>query len=265
MFVTVPVAQRYILYEVEKRLVRSAFVDPTFFVLLIGCLGLIAVLRHRVLGMAMIFLSFFMLYAFSTEYLSSRLLAFVEGAPPRSPATAADLPRAIVVLSGGMHRAPPERGGDMIGEDTLERVRHAANLYRETHLPILVAGGPMPGSTKTLAQTMSESLQRDFGIAVTWEENESQTTFENAKYSASILGAAGINSIYLVTHAAHMPRAVEIFERCGFQVVPASTGFTLPTQNPTLYSLMPRAYYLADSSRALRELIGITFYRLNYR
>lgn len=244
---------------------RSAFVDPVFFVLLAGMFGLLVGLRWRRLGVSIILLAFIALYALSTEYVSSALLHAVE-ALQKPPATAepANRPAAIVVLSAGLRRQPAEMGGDIIGEDTLERVRQAAQLHRETGLPLLVSGGMVPGARKSLARTMSEALRRDFGTDAAWEEDQSQTTYENAKFSARILGAADIHSVYLVTHAAHMPRAVAIFERCGLHVVPAPTGFTQPVERLSLYSLLPRAAFLAGSGRALRELFGLSFYDLAY-
>jgi hypothetical protein len=110
---------------------------------------------------------------------------------------------------------------------------------------------------------MSESLQRDFGITDVREEDRSETTYENAKYSARILNAAGIDSIYLVTHAANMPRAAEAFKHSGLRVVPAPTGFTLP-ESLTADSLQPRAKFLDESGRAIHELVGVWFYRLIY-
>lgn len=246
-------------------MVRSAFVDPVFFILVAGLGGLIAGLRWRALGFVVVLFAFLGLYALSTEYVSSQLLALAEPAPTPQPAVdTANPPGAIVVLSGSLRKAPATLGGDMIGEDTLERVRMAADLARRTHLPVLVSGGKMPGSAKTLARTMSESLTRDFGITATWEEDRSQTTFENAAFSAPILAAAGIDRIYLVTHAAHMPRAVEIFEHQGLKVTPVPTGFTVPVDTLSAFSLVPRAVYLADSGRGLRELLGVRFYRLVY-
>jgi uncharacterized SAM-binding protein YcdF (DUF218 family) len=224
---------------------RAALADPVFLVLAMGIIGLIAGLRWRWIGALIGLLSLLVLYGLSTEYVSSRLLEAAEPAPTGQTATdPAHPPGAIVVLSGGLRKSPPEQGGDMIGEDTLERVRRAAQLWRETHLPVLVSGGPVPGSAKTLARTMTESLQRDFGITDVREEDRSETTYENAKYSARILNAAGIGSIYLVTHAAHMPRAAEAFKHSGLRVVPAPTGFTRPVESLTAYSLAPRADFL---------------------
>lgn len=246
-------------------MIRSAFVDPVFLILVTGLLGLLVGLRWRALGSLIMLLSLLSLYALSTEYVSSRLLAAVEKVPPVDSAADGDSPPgAIVALSGGLRKSPPEVGGDTVGEDTLERVRMVAQLERQTGLPVLVSGGPVPGATKTLARTMAETLQRDFGVTAAWEEGQSQTTFENAKFSAQILGASGINRIYLVTHAAHMPRSVEIFERWGLHVIPVPTGFTMAVGTPSTFSLVPRSYYLAESGRAVREMLGTELYRLVY-
>jgi Uncharacterized conserved protein len=244
---------------------RSALVDPVFLVLSLGVLGLLVGLRWRRFGLTIILLAFVGLYALSTECVSSSLLAAIEAQQQRPTAPdPAHPPAAIVVLSGDLRRLPPELGGDIIGEQTLERVRRAVRLHRETGLPILVSGGMVPGARKSLARTMTEALRRDFGTDAAWEEDQSLTTHENAEFSTRILAAAGIHSIYLVTHASHMPRATEAFARRGLHVVPAPTGFTHPVETLSLYSLLPRAAYLAASGRALREFAGLAFYRLAY-
>ena len=60
-----------------------------------------------------------------------------------------------------------------------------------------------------------------------WVESRSLDTRENAARSAEILLPAGARRIVLVTHAAHMRRSVEAFERAGFTVIPAPTAFLL--------------------------------------
>ena len=133
--------------------------------------------------------------------------------------------------------------------------------YIDTQLNVGLTGADF---SEDLLEPMAEVLQRDFGVTAAWEEGRSLTTFENAKFSAQILAASGIRRVYLVTHAAHVPRSVEIFERWGLHVIPVPTGFTMPVGSPSTFSLVPRAYYLGESGRALRELLGMEFYQYMY-
>jgi uncharacterized SAM-binding protein YcdF (DUF218 family) len=98
---------------------------------------------------------------------------------------------------------------------------------------------------------------------VEWIESASNNTFENARLSARILKSAGIHSIYLVTHAWHMPRAQMTFERAGLQVVPAATAYK-PRLRPRPIDFMPTAQAMVDSAHFFHEILGMVWYRLKF-
>ena len=108
---------------------------------------------------------------------------------------------------------------------------------------------------------MKNVLQHDFRIAVQWIEQGSSNTFENALLSAALLKPAGIQRIYLVTHAWHMRRARIAFEHAGFTVVPAPTGYATRFKL-TVLDFLPDARALNDSSVFFREVTGIGWYYL---
>jgi uncharacterized SAM-binding protein YcdF (DUF218 family) len=132
-----------------------------------------------------------------------------------------------------------------------------------TRKPILASGGSPERAPAGEAAHMQAALQRDFQIPVKWIEDQSRTTLENARLSRSILRAAGVHSIYLVTHAWHMPRARLAFENAGFAVIPASTGYATRFRL-TLLDFLPDARALRDSSTFFHEIIGIGWYRLQF-
>ena len=102
---------------------------------------------------------------------------------------------------------------------------------------------------------MAEALEIDFGVRVRWTETESRDTAENAAFLAPMLKDAGIRRVALVTHAWHMPRARELFERNGMEVLTALTRFT--TRSPgTLGPGLPSASGLRTSYFALHEWLG---------
>ncbi len=166
-------------------------------------------------------------------------------------------PQAIVVLGGDIRRGAPEFGGDTVGPLTLERVRYAAKLHRETALPILVTG-------KLVAIAMKEALNQDFGVEVQWVEPAARTTFENAKFSAALFRNEGIRTAYVVTHAWHMPRSVEAFENAGLNAVAAPTAFTPISRGTRLADYVPFAQALTNGGYAIHELLGLVWYRLAY-
>jgi uncharacterized SAM-binding protein YcdF (DUF218 family) len=250
-------------------LLRSVLADPVFLTCALALTGLLLMLAfgRRRAGAALIVFAVGGLYALSTGAVSARLLAWVEGEPyawPTPLPTGDAAPQAIVVISGGLARQPEAFGGDTVAEDTLERLLYTARLARATGLPVLVSGGLIHGANRSLAAAMAETLHRDFAVPVTWQEARSLTTQENARFSYDILAPLGIRRIYLVTAAAHMPRAQAIFTGAGFTVTPMPTLFTFAVPRPGPLDLVPRSYYLAHSARALHEWAGRIDYRLLY-
>ena len=160
-----------------------------------------------------------------------------------------------MVLSAEAAQAP-EYGSATVGRTTLQRIRFAAHLARQTQLPILTSGGRVgnlmdPGDS--LAKAMRDTLVEEFGVDVRWVESRSKTTWENAVLSAQILAAAGIQRIYLVTNAWHLPRAHAAFAAQGLDVVSAPTGFHGPPFR-SWRSLLPSHGGLRATSRSGRRV-----------
>jgi uncharacterized SAM-binding protein YcdF (DUF218 family) len=171
--------------------------------------------------------------------------------------------QAIVVLTASnVERAPEYEGQDVPDAIGLVRAHYAAYLQHATGLPVLTSGGLEIGgdSDRTLAETMARTLREDFKTPVKWVEDKSRTTAENAEFSARMLKAAGVTRVLLVTHAMHMPRAQEAFERKGIAVVAAPTLFVSRTRW-TPWMLVPSASGLSRSYYAWHEWVGLGWYR----
>jgi uncharacterized SAM-binding protein YcdF (DUF218 family) len=182
----------------------------------------------------------------------------------------------IVVLGGGTRALDYPRPSSEVNEAG-DRLLYAARLYRRGVAPrILLSGGSArvagePGPTD--AENMANVLA-DLGVpreALILETN-SRNTRENAVETWSILSRQGITRIVLVTSASHMPRAVGVFRTAGFDVVPAPTDFQV-TQNGWIYytgphaliqvyNLIPSAFHLEQTTRALKEYVGLVVYGL---
>ncbi len=172
--------------------------------------------------------------------------------------------QAIVVLSAGMVDAAPEYGGlDAPDPVTLVRLQYGAWLQHQSALPLMVSGGIVPGTTATrsLGAMMARTLREDFKTPVTWIEDQSVDTDQNAVNSARMLKAAGISRVLLVTHAMHMPRSRQAFVRAGIEVVEAPTMFYSRAKwSP--WMLLPSASGLYRSFYAMHEWVGMAWYRL---
>jgi uncharacterized SAM-binding protein YcdF (DUF218 family) len=170
--------------------------------------------------------------------------------------------QAIVVLGGGRIMNAAESGGrDIPALIPLARVRYAAQLHRETGLPLLASGGTPDGREESEAVIMARALQRDFSVPVKWLEGKSNDTAQNASFSAQILKQAGVLRILLVTDGLHMPRSRAMFEKAGLDVVPAPTLFYSRSELLPI-DFMPSGEGLRRSEYALHEWLGMAWYRL---
>lgn len=227
----------------------------------VALVGLLLARPRRGLAAATAVAATAVLYALATPLLSAWLLTRLEGAPPlRHPN--AEWAQAIVVLSAGTKVEAPEYGGSTVDALGLQRLRYAARLARGTGLPVLASGGSISANRPSAAALMAQALEQDFGVAPRWLDERSTDTHQNAEFSAAILRAAGVERIYLVTHAWHMPRARAAFVRAGIAVTPAPTGYT--DAPPLRLGLVPSTTALRHSYYALHEFAGRLWYRLAY-
>ena len=237
----------------------AALLTPPGCLLLMSIAGLLALRRRPRLGWVLIGSSMILLYALSTHFVAHRLLHGLEA--QWSDPLAGGAGEAIVVLGSGRYFNAPEFDGDTVTARSLARLRYAARLHRASGKPILVSGGNPEGARRSEAAQMAATLDRDFRVPVAWIEDQSRTTLENARFSGALLKPAGIRVIYLVTDAAHMPRALRAFASTGLAVVPAPTTFTTRFRLTAL-DFVPDARAMEKSSLWFHEVIGIAWYRI---
>ncbi len=176
------------------------------------------------------------------------------------PPTGSAPPKAIIVL-GAEIRHTTESPYVIVGRLSLERLESAARLQRKTGLPVLISGGAIQRDTPPIADVMADAMREDFHVPVQWRETRSKTTWENARFSAEILKQAGITSVYVVTNAWHMRRALVAFRDTGLTVTPAPTP---PDRRdgPELSDFVPGASTWVVSYYALHEWIGDVWYSI---
>ena len=216
----------------------------------IRCLGRVALVLVLIFALPIV-------PTLMTMALQSRL-------PLSPPAT--DPPRAIVILSAEVRASavgalePAASAGPM----TLERVEAGARLARRTGLPVLVTGGVVLRGTPPVGEVMARLLKTSFGLETRWVESRSKNTWQNAEFSAPLLRAAGISSIYLVTDAGHMPRAIIAFRHAGIVATAAPVRLAvLPRNLPA--SLIPSPFALERSELEIHETVGLLWYWLRDR
>ena len=237
----------------------SLFLLPPLNCMVAACAG--AVWRHRRAGRVLLVAGLAALVLLSIPLVAGSLLATLQTGLPTRP-DLADPPGAVVILAGNDAEVQTADGpGYEVGWLTLERERAGARLARYTGLPILVSGGVIRPGAPTLASLMAASLHEDFALPVTWQEQHSIDTWENAADSARILRQAGIGTVYVVTHAWHMRRALMAFRAAGVHAVAAPVS---PAAWPRLRwaSLVPRVSAWEDSYFAAHEWVGCAWYWL---
>jgi uncharacterized SAM-binding protein YcdF (DUF218 family) len=107
---------------------------------------------------------------------------------------------------------------------------------------------------------MQRTLEEEFRVPVRWVETHSRTTFENAVDSAAILIPAGIRTALVVTHAWHVPRALESFKATALAAVGAPTAYTQPPGEVQLRDFLPRPSALLTTYFAAHEWVGRAWY-----
>lgn len=241
-------------------ILTTLLMPPSCFIVT-GSIGIVLWRWRPRLGRNIAGASFALLWIMSTTAFNVPLLealAWPAAADVRSTKDA----QAIVVLGGGLAIAPPEyMGVDTVNSRTLDRVRYAAWLHRQTGLPILASGGRPDTASASEAEHMKATLENEFAIPVQWIEVESGDTFENARASAKILHAANVSKVYLVTHSGHMRRAVQAFAPTGIEVIPAPIGIF--TRDPLSYSaFLPSPLGMSTSASIAHELLGRVWYAI---
>jgi uncharacterized SAM-binding protein YcdF (DUF218 family) len=243
---------------VLKSLLLTVALPPGCF-LYVALLGLLIMRRHRRSGGSLVCIGLAGLTVLSLPAVAVSLMVALEQNLPVDPPPNA-MPEAIVILGGDvMRNAGPPLG--LPGYLTLDRLRAGVELGRRTGLPILVTGGIVQDDRPAVATIMATSLREDFQLPAKWVEDASSDTWENASFSAAILRRQGIHSVYVVTQAWHMRRAVLAFRHTGLIVTAAPTSM-----NPPLDFLpsdfLPHASAWGLNYYALHEWIGCAWYAI---
>ena len=243
-------------------IVTNLLLPPVIFLLplLVGVLSHSGRRRRRLLGIG---LSGLLLT--SMPLVPSLLFLALESGIAFQMAPAGDpgAPGAIVILGGTFSNGRNE--GDLSpgvqpGPLSVDRVRAGVALQRLTGLPTLVTGGGASEPT-AIGVLMARMMETDFHAPARWVEKNASDTWENAEFSARMLRQDGVGSVYLVTSAWHMRRALIAFRHAGILAWPAPDSLqNIPGGAVTDYIPSPNAWL--DSYYAFHEIIGCLYYAL---
>lgn len=241
-------------------LVSYGFLAPPNLFVTLSLLGALIALVWRRVGIIITLASSLCLYVVAAPAFSSYLSRILEAEIPND--TGFRDAQAIVVLGADVQSADGTTS-DRLGPLSLERLIFAADAYRRLHLPLAVSGGRVGDSETSVAALMGAALEGYFGVPVTWSEDQSRTTYENALYTARLLRGQHIQSVILITQARDLPRALWSFGRAGLHAIPWPVPRTA-LKLDELADFLPSSRALDESFQALHEQIGTLYYRLIY-
>jgi len=253
--------------EAWKPLLGDLLLPPMpFFVLIL--VGARLMYRRRLLAWTLLLFGVLGTWACTTSAVGGALTnALLLPPRPLSASDIGDLKKApntaIVVLGAGRKLLAPEYGLSTLKELSVERLRFAIWLSRETSLPVLFSGGVGHGAAAgpSEAEIAARIAEREFHHPLRWTEGASRDTNENAYRSLAILQEQGIQQVLLVTHSYHMRRALAAFERAkqranlGIHVTAAPMDVP-STLHLTLESWLPSVDGFEDTRLALHEWLG---------
>lgn len=245
----------------------ALFLPPVPF-LLLALIGARLMLARRGWGWLLIMVSVLGLWFASTTAVGRALERYALHSPPALRSARIEelraqarkgAPVAIVVLGAGMEPLAPEYGMSSLHPLSLERLRYALWLSRETGIAVAYSGGPAWGqaSGATEAETAARIAAQDFQRPLRWTQSEARDTRSSVALTLPLLRQAGVRHVVLVTHAWHMPRALRSFDEAargsGITIEAAPLGMARPTQSPAL-EWMPSGPGYTRMRQVLKEL-----------
>ncbi len=244
------------------RAIQLLLLPPGIFLILMA-IGFFIRKDCRLLGNLLMVCGYLLLYFVSISPVASALIKPLESMyPPIGQTRVTMSADAIVVLCGGAS----ELSWDSVAPDPpgsgVERVIQGVSLYRSTHIPLmLVAGNGHRGEEEASDADAMSRVAKSLGVP----ERELtivgkvQNTLESAEVVKRRLKG---NRIILVTSAFRMKRAVGMFRKKGFEVIPAACGYRSENSERSFFSFIPRADNLSYSASALAEYLSLAWYRI---
>ena len=168
------------------------------------------------------------------------------------------LPSGLWCWGAVSWQTPASPANSQIRAATLGRVVEGVRLYNT--MPgskLLLSGGrgfdPVP-EAEVMARTAVLLGVRPQDVRL---EPDSRDTADQAELIAKMVGR---ERFILVTSAAHMPRSMALFKKCGLQPIPAPTDFRAPAAQRFFSGrFFPRASSLEEVNAAVHEYLGLAW------
>jgi len=234
--------------------------SPLFFIISLIIFGLIIGSKKISLTGVII------LVILSMPIVSDKLIAYLESDYELIKPSKVESADAIVVLSGMVKTIQTKNGLDYEWGEAADRIFAGIDLFKSNKAPVLIlTGGKLPWSIGVPEGEYLRDVAIDLGVPkkdILITENV-ENTDQEAKAIKKIL-LLDNPKVILVTSAFHMPRAQLVFEAAGINVIPFPVDFIIGAEKLTFMSFIPSAGSFSSTSFFVREMIGRTYYSLNY-
>lgn len=260
------------------KILTIAFLPPGSLIVLFIAAAVLSLFRKsekaRKWSIALVVVGILSFIACTMGPIADAMLAPLENAHPAlAPVSSLDRKEfpsygAIVVLGSGAVAFSPEEGkGSSLGQHSTRRVAYAYRLSKMLGLPIIFSGGEAYGADKREGEARAaKRCLTEWGMdgeRIIIEE-ESRSTWENARYTAELLESMGKGGekLILVTSAFHMDRAVKSFQKNGMDVLPAPTDYLSSRKAGSWTDWLPSPEASEKICLALHETAGGAWYSL---
>lgn len=234
---------------------------PLSVALILVCIGLVTIKRRKRLGQALILFAVMLLYVLSLGHTADLILKPLEGRYPplKNLKLAVD---AVVVPGGGSVDLEWIGSHPVPNAETLSRLVAGTELAKKLKVPLVLCGGNgEPFATKVNDADAMEQTAYAMGMPKEQViiENVSRNTLENSHAVRKLVTG---NRIVLATSAYYMRRAVALFTRRGFTVIPAPTFFLVQTRTFSFNSFIPKAGDLDRSTIGIAEWVSMLWWHI---
>ncbi len=236
----------------------NILLNPLIWILILLILAILY--RHR--RLQFIKLTILALIIFSNPILSNLVIRLIE-----TPETFLEKKYKVAVVLSGMTDHYDLSPVQVNFSSSADRFTETLRLYHSGKVDKIVITG---GSGSIYDEIESESpklghLAATLGVRPKdlILETKSNNTYENAAFTAPILREiAGGEPILLITSSFHMKRAKACFEKQGMEVTPYPVDFRSGRLMADHNVLVPSANAMTNWNIALKELVGLTFYKV---
>lgn len=219
--------------------------------------------RAKRLGRGLVTVAAVGFLALAALPVGDRLMAPLENrfAPPILP----DRVDGIIVLGGALVPLVSAGRDQPAVNQAADRMIEFAGLARRFPEARLVfsGGSGLLGAPDIaeapVARAVFDRMGLDTGRILF--EGQSRNTWENVLYSQALARPQPGERWVVVTSAFHMPRAVGIFRRAGWPVLPYPVDYRTNAENPAFFRF-DLSWGLDLANDATREWIGLAAYRL---